>query len=97
MPANSTKSSSNLSTRDGPAITAVFWRFRPLLYEDYQAAYRNDGIVSRLSFPISNAPIVFTARSPRGIRSVVVRMAVAESALRRGILGVKFTKILDLS
>jgi hypothetical protein len=72
---------------------AVFWRFRPAHYTDYQAAFRNDGIVSRISFSNYNAPVVFTARSPKGIRSIVVRMAVAESVLRRCILGVKFTKV----
>jgi len=74
----------------------VFWRFRPPCYDKYQASYRNDGIVSRFSFLDSNAPIVFTARSPKGVRSIVVRMAVAESALRRCILGLKFTKIPEV-
>jgi hypothetical protein len=73
----------------------VFWRFRPPFYEDYQADYRNDGIVSHISFPNYDAPIVFTARSPKGIRSIIVRMAVAESALRRCILGLKFTKVTE--
>jgi hypothetical protein len=75
----------------------VFWEFKPPLYEDFQAVYRNDGIISHISFPIVNAPIVFTVRSPKKVRSIVVRMAVAESVLRRGIFGVKFTKILDLA
>lgn len=75
---------------------AMFWRFCPPLYEDYQATYRNDGFVSHISFPNTGAPIVFTARSPKGVRSVIVRMAVAESALRRSIVGLKFTKILEL-
>ncbi|MCL2153893.1 MAG: pentapeptide repeat-containing protein [Oscillospiraceae bacterium] len=73
----------------------VFWRFKPPYFEDFKAVYRNDGIISRISYPITNAPIVFAARSPKGVRSIVVRMAVAESAVRRGILGVKFTKIVD--
>jgi uncharacterized protein YjbI with pentapeptide repeats len=71
----------------------IYWRFRPPLYEDFQAAYRSDGIVSQISCPIPKAPIVFTARSPKGVRSVIVRMAVAESILRRSILGLKLTKI----
>ena len=74
---------------------AVFWRFRPPLYEDYQAVYRNDGIVSQITFPDNNAPIMFSTRSPKGVRSIVVRMAVAESTLRRCILGLKFTKVTD--
>jgi len=72
---------------------AVFWRFKPPQYEDYHATFRNDGIVSHISFNNNNAPIVFTARSPKGVRSIAVRMAVAESTLRRCILGLKFTKI----
>jgi len=71
----------------------IFWRFRPPAYEGYEATFRSDGIVSQISFPDNDAPIVFTARSPRGARSIAVRMAVAESALRRCILGLKFTKI----
>jgi len=71
----------------------VFWRFRPPAYGDYEATYRNDGIISHIVFPNNDAPIVFTARSPRGTRSIVVRMAVAESTLRRCILGLKFTKL----
>jgi len=74
---------------------AIFWRFKPPFYEDYQATCRNDGIVSHISFSNNNAPIIFTARSPKGIQSIVVRMAVAESALRRGILGLNFTKLLE--
>jgi len=50
----------------------------------------------KISLAHNNAPIMFTARSPKSIRSIVVRMAVAESALRRGILGVKFIKVLAL-
>ncbi|MCL1809045.1 MAG: pentapeptide repeat-containing protein [Clostridiales bacterium] len=73
----------------------IFWRFKPPLCEDIQAVYRNDGVVSHISYPITNAPIVFSMRSPKGIRSIVCRMAVAESVLRRSILGLKFTKISD--
>jgi len=72
---------------------SVFWRFRPPTYGDYEATYRNDGIIMHISFPNNDAPIVFTARSPKGVRSIVVRMAVAESTLRRCILGLKFTKL----
>jgi hypothetical protein len=74
---------------------AVFWRFRPPAYDDYQAVYRNDGIVSHITFPNNDAPIMFTTRSPKGVRSIAVRMAVAESTLRRCILGLKFTKISE--
>ncbi|MCL1873566.1 MAG: pentapeptide repeat-containing protein [Clostridiales bacterium] len=75
----------------------IYWRFQPPLYEDFHTTYRSDGIVKSISFPINDAPIVFTVRSPKAVRSIVVRMAVAESILRRSILGVKFTKVLDSS
>ena len=71
----------------------VFWQFKPPVYEDFHAMFRSDGIVSSITFENTNAPIVFTVRSPKGKRSIVVRIAVAESALRRGILGVKFTTV----
>ena len=73
----------------------IFWRFRPPTYDDYDVVYRNDGIVSHITFRDERYPIVFTARSPRGVRSIVVRLAVAESTLRRCILGVKFTKVTE--
>lgn len=75
---------------------SIFWRFRPEIYSNYQAIYRNDGIVSHISFPDTGAPIAFTAKSPKGIRSIVVRLAVAESILRRGILGLKLTNLHEL-
>jgi len=74
---------------------AVFWRFRPSEYELFQGTFRSDGIVSHISFPNNDAPIIFTARSPKGVRSILVRMAVAESTLRRCILGLKFTNVGD--
>jgi len=73
----------------------IFWRFSPELYTDYQATYKKDGALSHISFTNDQTPIIFTARSPRGVRSIVVRMAVVESALRRSILGLKFTKLND--
>ena len=75
---------------------AVFWRFKPPVYEKFKATFRNDGIISHISFTSDNAPIIFSARSPKGVRSIVVRMAVAESTLRRCILGLKFTQIMEL-
>ena len=82
------------SSSDG-SEHAIFWKFNPPIYTDCQASYRNDGIVSHIAFTNDRAPIAFTTCSPKGVRSIVVRMAVAESALRRGILGLKFTKVTD--
>jgi hypothetical protein len=72
-----------------------FWRFRPGHYTDCQATFRSDGVVSHISFPNNDAPVVFTARSARGVRSIVVRLAVVESCLRRNMFGLKFTKVND--
>jgi len=76
-----------------------YWKFMPPAFDGYNAQYRNDGLISHISFmpDVEKLPIAFTAISPKGVKSIVVRMAVAESALRRGILGVKFTKILELN
>ena len=71
-----------------------YWKFKPSLLEEYQAQYRNDGIVSHISFPDEHIPPAFTVRSPKRIDTIAVEMAIAESALRRNILGLKFTKIL---
>ena len=73
----------------------VFWRFKPSLYCDYQADFRPNGIVSQISFPEKIGPLVFTVRSHKGVQSTVVRLAVAESILRRCIFGVKFTRISE--
>ena len=75
----------------------IFWRFRPPTYtEDFQATYKGNGMLSHFVPPNNDVPIIFTARSPkRGVRSIVVRMAVAEGALRRGIFGVKFTQVTE--
>ena len=73
----------------------VFWRFKPDLYDDCQADFRQNGIVSQISFPGEIGPLIFTVRSSRGVQSTVVRLAVAESILRRCIFGVKFTRISE--
>ena len=73
----------------------VFFRFRPPFFEDCMASFGNDGTVSHITFAGANAPLVFTVRSPKGIRSIIVSMAVGESALRRKILGVEFNQVTD--
>ena len=73
----------------------VFFRFKPPIYNDCEASYRKDGVVSWISFSGINTPTIFTVQSPKGICSVVVSIAVAESALRRQILGVDFNQISD--
>jgi hypothetical protein len=72
---------------------AIYWRFKPPVYEDIKADFRSDGIVSEIIFLNSNAPSMFTVISPKGVRSIAVRVAVAESILRRGILGLTFTEV----
>lgn len=73
---------------------AVFWRFSPPLYADCQTTFRNDGIVSHISCNNSDAPVIFTVRSPKGVRSIIVKLPVAESVLRRCIFGLEFTKLI---
>jgi len=72
-----------------------FWRFSPPILSPahYQADYRNTGVISHISVTRENAPTVFSVRSPKGAWSVVVHVSVAESMLRRGILGLKLTRL----
>jgi hypothetical protein len=73
----------------------VVYRFEPSHFDNCQATYRNDGVLSHITLYSKAAPIIFTAKSPKGVCSIVVNMAVAESILRRKILGVSFTKVTD--
>jgi len=73
----------------------IFWRFKPAYYEDCQADFKGNGTVSHLSFPEKIGPLVFTVRSHKGVPSTVVRLAVAESILRRCIFGVRFTRVSE--
>ena len=75
---------------------SVYWRFNPPTFEAYKGKYRNDGIISHIAFNTRPLPILFTTKSPKGIRSIVVRKTIAESTLRRGIHGLKFTHIQNL-
>jgi hypothetical protein len=72
-----------------------FFRFNPPEYEGCITTFRNDGIVSRIIFTDADVPLMFTVRSPKGVRSIIMKIAVAESILRRRILGVEFTKVTD--
>ena len=71
----------------------ALWKFSPEIYSDCKATYRNDGIVSHLMPADIDMPIAFTTKSDRGVSSIVVHLAIAESIYRRGMLGVKFTRI----
>ena len=73
----------------------VFWRFKPAYFDGFQADFRSNGIVSSISFPEEIGPLIFTARSRKSAQSTIVRLAVAESILRRCIFGVKFTRISE--
>ena len=74
-----------------------FWRFCPpfLAAGSYRAEYKNTGVVSHFCTGNKNAPKIFSVRSPKNIWSVVVHASVAESILRRGILGLKLTRLTE--
>ena len=78
------------------AKTALYWKFDAPVFERFNAAYRNDGMISHIKLNDNKTPLIFTAISPEGMRSMVVHLAVAESALRRSILGIKFTRLQTL-
>lgn len=72
-----------------------FWRcYPPFLASDhYRADFRNTGVISNITVTGENAPKIFSARSPKGVWSVVIHAAVAESILRRNIFGLKLTQL----
>ena len=76
-------------------INAQFWSFIPPKHDDIETIYKGNGLITHIKLIGDKRPLVFSAISPRGNRSVVVQMAIVESAYRRSILGVRFTKLLD--
>ena len=69
----------------------IFWKFNPPVYEGCGVEYNND-IISKISFISNTIPLAFTISSPKR-KYVIVRLAIVESILRRGILGLKFRRI----
>ena len=76
------------------SAAAFYWKFNPPAYDAFSAAFKHD-LITHVKFNDINVPPIFTAMSPKGKRSIAVSMPVAESALRRGIMGLKFTRLLD--
>jgi uncharacterized protein YjbI with pentapeptide repeats len=77
-----------------PIVTAL-WIFNPQVCSDFEAVYRTDGHVSHLTLTGVDTPRIFIVKSPKGIRSIIIHLAVAESMLRRNICGLKLTRILE--
>lgn len=69
----------------------TFWKFNPPVYEGCSVEY-NNGTISKILFISNTIPLAFTICSPEK-KYVMVRLAMAESILRRGILGLKFTRM----
>jgi len=76
------------------AVT-VLWLFNPPICSDFEAAFRTDGHVSHMANTSADSPRIFIVKSPKGVRSTIVHLAVAESMLRRNIYGLKLTRILE--
>jgi uncharacterized protein YjbI with pentapeptide repeats len=72
----------------------TLWIFNPPVLSNIEAAYRADGHVSHIT-PTEDMPRIFMVKSPKGIRSIIIHLAVAESMLRRNIYGLKLTRILQ--
>ena len=77
-----------------PVVTPL-WIFNPPVCSDFEAVYKTDGHVSHIAFTNTDTPRIFIAKSPKGIRSIIIHLAVAESMLRRSICGLKLTRILE--
>ena len=82
--------------KEGTNDMIEFWRFDPPIFKECDAEYRNDDIVSRISFLSDEVeiPFIFTVTSPKGIKTIVMDMSAVNSILRRCISSIKFTKIL---
>jgi hypothetical protein len=65
----------------------AFWKFAPSLYNDFQAVFKANTYITHITSDDCNAPIAFLAKSQKGVSSIVVDISIAESILRRGILG----------
>jgi hypothetical protein len=74
-----------------PDFTAL-WIFNPPVRSDFEVTYRTDGHVSQIT-PTDDMPHIFMVKSPKGIRSIIIHLAVAESMLRRNIYGLKLTRL----
>jgi len=79
---------------ENPDVTAL-WIFNPPAYSDFEVAFRTDGHVSHITPANDDIPRIFMVKSPKGIRSIIIHLAVAESMLRRNIYGLKLTRILE--
>jgi hypothetical protein len=71
----------------------TFYKFTPPLYEHCIPAYRIDNTVSRITFLNGPPPVIFTTKPQKNTYSAIVHLSVAESVLRRRILGLRFTKL----
>ena len=74
----------------------IYWKFKPPIIEHYSACYREDGIITHISFQDNDRPAAFTIQPTKGKKMIAVTMTIAESTLRHNITGVKFTRILEL-
>ena len=75
-------------------VTAL-WLFNPPVYSDFQSTFRTDGTVSHVNTIDTDMPRIFMVKSPKGIRSIIIHLAVAESMLRRNICGLKLTRLFE--
>ena len=73
---------------------ASFWRLDAAEYVPGEGTvFRPDGLVQELRLSDEQSPAVCKVKSPKGTVSLIAHLAVAESMLRRGIMGIKFTRI----
>ena len=70
----------------------VLWIFNPPVLDDLESTYKPDGHVSGIT-SIVDTPPIFMVKSPKGACSIIIHLAVAESMLRRNILGLKLTRL----
>ncbi|MSS63119.1 hypothetical protein [Velocimicrobium porci] len=71
----------------------TFWHWNITEYQPKVVQYRIDGLVQSIEVDNGDIPRMFYICSPKGIRSIIVHLSIAESVLRRGYLGLEFVPV----
>ena len=72
---------------------AAYWNIEPPAVDGSHFTFGSNGAVSGISSNDFDAPHIFCVASEKGARSIVAHLALVESMLRRGIQGVKLTRL----
>lgn len=77
----------------GKAGAETFWFLDPEEYTPAQTGLDPASILTKLYFSDTEIPRIFTVKPEKGVKSLVLHLSVAESILRRGILGLRMVPL----